>query len=78
MMTFEELKAEAAAQGYNLIKKQKYIKLEKCPVCGKKPVVWFAAYGCKIACCDKEVYMKNERQARMAWNEFVKGMDHGN
>ena len=34
-MTFEELKAEANRQGYNLVKKyQSMPKLLKCPICG--------------------------------------------
>lgn len=34
-MTFEELKAEANRQGYNLVKKyQPMPKLLKCPICG--------------------------------------------
>ena len=33
-MTFEELKAEANRQGYNLVKKyQKMPKLKRCPIC---------------------------------------------
>ena len=34
-MTFEELKAEATKQGYNLVKKPTYIPMAKCP-CGAK------------------------------------------
>ena len=34
-MTFEELKAEANRQGYNLVKKyQPMPKLKRCPICG--------------------------------------------
>lgn len=34
-MTFEELKAEANRQGYNLVKKYKPMpKLKRCPICG--------------------------------------------
>lgn len=34
-MTFEELKAEANRQGYNLVKKyQSMPKLKRCPICG--------------------------------------------
>ena len=35
-MTYEELKAESKRQGYNLVKKIKYEKMQKC-VCGKYP-----------------------------------------
>lgn len=39
-MTFEELKAEADRQGYNLVKKHgKMPKLLKCPFCGRVPKV---------------------------------------
>lgn len=80
-MTFEELKAEAKRQGYNLIKKQPYISMTKCDNCGKKPHVWFYARtyddrthefsGFFLKCpeCEKstEVF-KTEREAREAWN----------
>lgn len=44
-MTFEELKAEANRQGYNLVKKyQPMPKLLKCPLCGRKPKVNYGIY----------------------------------
>ena len=44
-MTFEELKAEADRQGYNLVKKyQPMPKLLKCPLCGRKPKVNYGHY----------------------------------
>lgn len=70
-MTFEELKAEADRQGYNLVKKQKYISLKPCPVCGKKPSEWFNrglhTYKCE---CDKHYqWFATNRAARIAWND---------
>ena len=44
-MTFEELKAEADRQGYNLVKKyQPMPKLLKCPICGRKPKINYGYY----------------------------------
>lgn len=44
-MTFEELKAEADRQGYNLVKKyQPMPKLFKCPICGRKPKINYGHY----------------------------------
>jgi hypothetical protein len=76
-MTVEELKIEAAKLGYNIIKKQPYIKLEKCQ-CGKKPQV---GYGinyvfCRCNYCKTEgPHALTERQARLNWNEMVKNYD---
>lgn len=73
-MTFEELKAEAKKQGYNLIKKQKYIALKKCPKCNKKPhhvyytVSKMFGYGCD---CYVTKPCKTDREARIAWNDLV-------
>ena len=75
-MTFEELKAEAARQGYNLIKKHRYISLLKCPDCGQKPCQWHDAVsgmiGFSCYCKKKDIHWrKSERYARIAWNESV-------
>lgn len=72
-MTFEELKAEANRQGYNLIKKQKYISLTKCPMCGEKPEQWcwkgLLSYKCR---CDKHNgWFSTDRAARIAWNDWA-------
>ena len=73
-MTFEELKAEAARQGYSLIKKQPYIALKKCPKCGKKPGLWVRdideiKYDCE--CVRIIEWKRTDRQARIAWNEAI-------
>ena len=39
-MNLEELKAEAAKLGYNLVKRQPYIKLLQCACGKKKPHEW--------------------------------------
>ena len=40
-MNLEELRAEAAKLGYNLVKKQPYIKLSRCTGGENKPSEWF-------------------------------------
>ena len=73
-MTLEELKAEAAKHGYNLVKKQHYVRLNKCPVCGRRPALMVSAvtgkkryYCCKI----HSEWIKGEENARMAWNQVT-------
>lgn len=74
-MTFEELKAEAKRQGYNLVKKQTYVPLRKCS-CGAKYSVkarW-TIYGNAYYCikCGLESYpSKTQRGARENWNKEV-------
>jgi lysyl-tRNA synthetase class I len=76
-MTFEELKTEANRQGYNLIKKQPYISLNKCPECGRKPSQWFkyvsglhlTAFQCQ--CGHHPEWSKTDRDARLKWNLYV-------
>lgn len=69
-MTFEELKAEADRQGYNLIKRHKYIKLLPCKECGRKPKQW-SGYGgifYKCDCGNESEQHKRETQAKRLWN----------
>ena len=78
-MDLEELKAEAAKLGYNLAKKQPYIKLSRC-TCGKnKPSEWFyyteenkvmRIYKCDN-CGLSALPAKTNRQARENWNQLV-------
>ena len=44
-MNLEELRAEDAKLGYNLVKKQPYITLSHCTCGKKKPVDWFIMQG---------------------------------
>ena len=82
-MTLEELQAEAKRQGYNLIKKQPYISLNKCPECGKKPRQWFkydsglhlTAFQCE--CGHIPEWSKTDRNARIKWNQLVKKLTEG-
>lgn len=74
-MTFDELKAEAKRQGYNLIKIQKYIPLTPC-VCGAKRSVkvYCTRFGnvCMCSNCGKSTEeVKSARKARTAWNELM-------
>ena len=78
-MNLEELKAEAAKLGYNLVKKQPYIKLSRCTCGKKKPVNWFITQGENRGMiyykCDNcglsEKKKKTDRQARENWNQLV-------
>ena len=80
-MTFEELKAEADRQGYRLIKKQNYISLNRCPLCGKKPKLWHSGslrkkmYICECAWSKNTDWCSSEREARDAWNKLTEEED---
>ena len=75
-MTYEELKAEAKRQGYNLIKYNPLPKILPC-TCGRvsKFSRWFRGlYGdneIAIYCpdCGRKVWGDNERDARERWNK---------
>lgn len=67
-MTFEELKAEANRQGYNLVKKYRPMpKLLKCPLCGRKPKVNYG-HNIYVACPTRQCLM----------GPSVKRVDHTN
>lgn len=71
-MTFEELKAEADRQGYKLIKKSQYIRLERCPQCGKYPRLWCGQRGIYYSCHQyNSEPCKSERAAKLAWNRMA-------
>ena len=78
-MNLEELKAEAAKLGYNLVKKQPYIKLSHCTCGEKKPAQWFIKQGenrgMSFYKCDdcglSALPAKTDRQARENWNQLV-------
>lgn len=74
-MTVEELKKIANEMGYNIIKKQEYVKLLPCKCGGKVelwscncPSGWF--YWCS-ECDAKGGLASTERQARINWNRMV-------
>jgi len=86
VMTFEELKAEANRQGYNLVKKyQPMPKLKRCPICGSLAYVRYGDIfyvACKKGCLigpkvsrynkvQSKSKLESEREAREAWNEMV-------
>lgn len=85
-MTVEELRKEAKALGYRLVKIEPYIKLEKCPFCGKKPTYWSRSMDkdgrgmrsyVKYSCPDTrgQLYTDwflTEKAAKLAWNELCK------
>ena len=78
-MDLEELKAEAAKLGYNLVKKQPYIKLSRCTCGENKPSEWFyyteenkvmRIYKCDN-CGLSALPAKTNRQARENWNQLA-------
>ena len=78
-MGLEELKAEAAKLGYNLVKKQPYIKLSCCTCGENKPIEWLyyteenkvmRIYKCDN-CGLSALPAKTNRQARENWNQLV-------
>ena len=78
-MDLEELKSEAAKLGYNLVKKQPYIKLSRCTCGENKPSEWFyyteenkvmRIYKCDN-CGLSALPAKTNRQARENWNQLV-------
>ena len=74
-MTLEELKAEAARQGYHLIRNSDREKLLPC-VCGhNRREYWYTGDGgVRLVCkgCGREVKGKTEREAIRNWNEAVR------
>lgn len=77
-MKLEELKSEAAKLGYNLVKKQPYIKLSPCTCGEKKPHEWFCTgenRGMRFYKCDNcelsAPSAKTNREARENWNKLV-------
>ena len=74
-MTFEELKAEAKRQGYNLIKQPTYIPLKPC-VCGAKRSLkmCYTNHGQGYRCykCGRIAEAaKNNKEARINWNKLM-------
>ena len=78
-MNLEELRAEAAKLGYNLVKKQPYIKLSRCTCGENKPSEWFyyteenkvmRIYKCDN-CGLSALPAKTNRQARENWNQLA-------
>ena len=71
----EEFKVEAKRRGYNLIKRQPYVKLLPC-VCGRKRIdLWHSAGNNKhYACpnCDTIAEKgKTTHQAKLNWNKLI-------
>ena len=77
-MTVEELKKEANKLGYKIIKKDPYVLLSKCPICGHKPERWHGKdFGYFYRCVsDIHVSITSEpsltyNQAKKNWNKLV-------
>ena len=82
-MTYAELKAEAKAQGYNLIPIRKVEKLLPCTCGSKRREHWYGWKGNKetitLCCsrCGKKVTGSTETEARRNWNEAIKAEGRG-
>lgn len=79
-MTYEELKVEADKLGYNLVKKQKYIKLLPCTCGSRRRTMWITTIGGtrgfqRILACDKcgmEAPPGNTiQEAKENWNKMI-------
>ena len=76
-MTVEELRCEAKALGYNIIKINPMEKLLPC-VCGcNRREHWHvsgAFDGVKLKCmkCGREAKGRNDREVRHNWNQMIK------
>lgn len=76
-MTVEELRCEAKALGYNIIKINPMEKLLPC-VCGcNRREHWYvsgAFDGVKLKCmkCGREANGRNDREVRHNWNQMIK------
>lgn len=70
-MTVEELKAEAAKLGYNIVKRKEYIKLSRCK-CGHWPTLWVNTCSGWFYCCEKcdiqGGYGEHPNDAKREWN----------
>lgn len=78
-MTFEELKKEAAAQGFRLVKDSRPQKMMPC-ICGctrreRRVDCGWTRIRCPI--CGREAYGHGETDARRAWNIMILGEMHG-
>lgn len=77
-MTFEELKAEANAQGYNLIKRKEKERLLPCTCGCKKRSHWTCwdidRHFVRLVCykCGKEARGNTDIEAAHNWNEMIK------
>ena len=71
-MTYEELKAEAEKQGYELIKS---VKLLPCPNCGKMPSEWMTLRNSdtfyKCECGERAYGAGTNIEARRLWNALA-------
>lgn len=76
-MTFEELKAEAKAQGYNLLKIYPHVKLEPC-ICGcntRRHISRWTGFETLtvLHCtkCGREAVGRSEQEAKENWNRMI-------
>ena len=80
-MTVEELKAEAKAMGYTLIKKQPPMEKFLPCTCGRNSRSrWWGVHkddAVIVECrgCGRRVCAKNERELRQKWNAVMRGRE---
>lgn len=77
-MTVEELKKIANEMGYNIIKKQEYIKLLPCKCGCNSREHWYGinkdnAYILICRNCRAEAQGGTEREAKLNWNKMARG-----
>lgn len=75
-MTVEELKKIANEMGYNIIKKQEYIKLLPCKCGCTRREHWYGiykddAYILKCENCGAKAQGSTAREANLNWNRMV-------
>ena len=77
-MTYEELKAEAKRQGYQLSKIKKHVPHVRCVCCGKRGELWHCPDGdfimCSgLSCIAQSKPAPSERRAWINWYELNVG-----
>lgn len=77
-MTVEELKKIANEMGYNIIKKQEYVKLLPCKCGCNRREHWYGvkkddAYILKCENCGAKAMGSTIREANLNWNRMVRG-----
>lgn len=73
-MTVEELKAEADALGYNIVKKPYMVQRVACTCGRKRPVTWYTTKGLYFECPDcgrVSDVGKTKNEAIELWNKAV-------
>lgn len=75
-MTVDELKQIAGEMGYNIIKKQEYVRFLPCKCGCNKRERWFGfasekAYIFRCVKCGVEAQGRTEKEAKLNWNRMM-------